>query len=307
MKFLNMDIPLYGKVPSYPSFRTLDKSDKPLFDREFRDNPPEISEYTFTNIYAWRQVYKFRISLLDGFIILLGDKESSPQFFNPIGSGDPTKPILRIINDTHAVFVRIPEPVKDVIGADKNLTADYDQDNSDYVFSVQDLVTLKGKKYDGKRNLIRKFKSLHPYEYIRLKAADIKECLDFEEGWCRIKDCDGIESLSEERGAIRQMLENFSDFNLIGAAIRAEGRICAVALAEKLNPETLVMHALKADPGMGGLYQAMNNEFMTREAADFKYVNMEQDLGVEGLRKAKLSYHPAKMIKKYTLRLSGTA
>ncbi len=79
----------------------------------------------------------------------------------------------------------------------------------------------------------------------------------------------------------------------------------ALAIAEQLNLQTLVLHVLKADPNMPGLYQVMLNEFLARKGRPFTYVNMEQDLGVEGLRKAKLSYYPAFMVKKFTIK-NGT-
>ena len=84
-----------------------------------------------------------------------------------------------------------------------------------------------------------------------------------------------------------------------------QGNICAVALAQRLNPDTLVMHVLKADPNIDGLYQVMLQEFLAHEGADFNYVNLEQDLGIEGLRKSKQSYHPVEMVKKYILSASG--
>jgi hypothetical protein len=165
-----------------------------------------------------------------------------------------------------------------------------------------DLVSLKGSKYDGKRNLIKKFKSGHQYEYGRLSAANVPECLEFEQTWCTIKNCDSVQGLSNERKALKEMAYNFSAFGLIGGAIRIAGKICAVAIAQRLNSDTLVMHILKADPNLAGLYQLINNEFLAREAGDFRFVNLEEDLGLEGLRKSKLSYHPLEMVKKYIIK-----
>ncbi len=290
-------------IPSYPGFRPLDKSDRELFEESFRENPPQISEYTFTNIYAWRQIYKFQVSLLDGFIILRSDKKEEQQFFSPIGKGDIKKIITEILEDSRSQFVRLPEEVKAVFDNDKKFKSEFDPDNSDYLFAAGDLVNLRGRKYDGKRNLIKKFKAAYSYEYVKLQGYNVKECLEFEEDWCGIKDCDSTPGLGEERYALREMLENFSDFHLIAGAIKVKSRMSALALAQALNPDTLVMHILKANPEMAGLYQIMNNEFLSRESSGFTYVNLEQDLGVEGLRKTKLSYHPLRMIKKYTLRL----
>ena len=160
---------------------------------------------------------------------------------------------------------------------------------------------MPGKKYDGKRNLIKKFKSTYDHEYIALNASNAESVLDFEDAWCSIKDCDNVTGLYNERDALREIVANFANFKLIGGAIKTEGMIRAVAIGERLNKDTLVMHILKADPNIAGLYQAIMNEFLSREGSAFKFVNLEQDLGVEGLRKSKLSYHPVEMINKYTI------
>jgi len=291
-------------IQPYPSFRPIELSDKPLFDKAFSASPPEISEFTFTNLYAWREAYGITVSILDGILILRANKGAMPRFFNPIGSGDAKAAIERVSKETRGVFIRVPETTASLFDADGRFKVESDADNSDYVYGTRDLILLSGKKYDGKRNLIKKFKSTYTYDYASLDGSSAKGCLAFEEAWCSVKDCDSVEGLDNERRAIREMIAHFSDFALIGGAIKVNGRMCAVAIAERLNPKTLVMHAMKADPNMAGLYQAMLHEFLSRQGQSFEYVNLEQDLGVEGLRRSKLSYHPITMVKKYTLTLT---
>ena len=312
-------------IPLYPSFGPLEKSDQPLFEQAFADNPPEISEYTFTNLYAWRTIYQFQASLRDGFILLRpqkystqelpvsartgsiivpSDKDAPPVFFPPVGKGNPKETMLAILKETRGSFVRLPETVKNLFENDAHVFFEFDADNADYLFLADDLVNLKGKKYDGKRNLIKKFKSMYQYEYVSAGQDRIKEYLDFADAWCVVKGCDTVESLNDERSAFKEMLAHFSDFNIKAGAIKIEGRIRAFVLAQKLNPETLVIHMLKAYSEITGLYQTVYNEFLARQDRDFGYVNMEQDLGVAGLRKAKLSYQPVRILKKYTMRLT---
>jgi uncharacterized protein len=98
-------------IPSYPSFGPLEKSDQPAFEAAFSGNPPEISEFTFSNLYAWRNAYRFRVALRDGFILLQakGSKEGSPAvFFPPIGKGNPNVMMLAILNEIGGSFVRLP-------------------------------------------------------------------------------------------------------------------------------------------------------------------------------------------------------
>ena len=280
----------------------IELNDLEAFTKAFEDNPPAISEFTFTNLYAWREAYKLSVSLLNNSLIVCSGSEKRRRFFAPIGKGDIKAAIEKILNDTGEIFFRLPEEIRASFNSDKRFIIELDRDNSDYLYNTADLVSLTGGKYDGKRNLIKKFKSEHAYEYIRLDQANARLCLDFEETWCSIKNCDRVEGLSNERRAIKDMVDNFSGFALIGGAIKVKGAICAVSLAQELNPATMVLHVLKADPNMTGLYQLMMQEFLAREAGRFQYTNMEQDLGLSGLRKSKLSYHPCVMINKYTLR-----
>jgi len=226
------------------------------------------------------------------------------NFFPPVGKGDVKAVMEKVMSESDAEFFRVPEDIKLLFDSDNRFLAQFDSDNSDYVYSTLDLVNLSGKKYDGKRNLIKKFQSENSYEYIDLNAENIKLCLDFEEAWCSIKNCDISEGLNSERRAIRDMVENFSLFGLIAGAIKINNKIVAVAIAQELNPQTLVMHVLKADPNITGLYQAILQEFLRGKEIKYRYVNLEQDLGVEGLRKAKLSYHPSFMVNKYNLSLN---
>ncbi|TAM37728.1 DUF2156 domain-containing protein [bacterium] len=293
-------------IQAYPEFSPLKLEDGDEFYRALTDKPPLTSELTFTNLYCWRKPYNFKVSRLDGLLVVLSEINSDKKFFEPIGRGDIRSAIVKILKETKGEFIRIGEEVSGLFKDEAGIQIDYDRDNSDYLYAASDLIGLSGRKYDGKRNLIRKFKSAHEYEYLNLDASGIGECLEFEETWCTIKDCGSIKSLDNERQAIREMISNFSHFTLLAGAIRVNGKICAVAIAEKLKPDTLVMHVLKADPDMPGLYQLMCNEFLSRQKRDFAYVNLEQDLGVPGLRRAKESYHYLKLINKYTLRLINT-
>ena len=290
---------------SYPNFIPLEIGHVKVFGQAFKDNPPKISEFTFTNLYSWREAYKIKVSVLGDFIILRSESEPQFRLFDLIGRGDKKKVVKSILNDFKASFMRIPKETAGLFRDDAGFEIEEDMNNSDYLYRAEDLIALKGGKYDGKRNLIKKFRLDNSYEYVTMNIGNTDECLMFEDRWCTIKNCDWIEGLSNERRAIGEMMENYSDFELIGGMIKIQGNISAVALAQRLNPNTLVMHVLKADPNVSGLYQVMLQEFLTHEAGSFNYVNLEQDLGIEGLRKSKQSYHPVEMVKKYILSASG--
>jgi uncharacterized protein len=290
----NMDI------PHYPEFRPLELQDKAVFDAAFRQNPPENSEYTFTNLYCWRNAHTFSISIFDGLLIIASGKEYYPL----IGTGDPRKAVKKILLETHNSFIRVPEATKALFDDDPEISVVFDRDNSDYLFLAQDLIRLSGRKYDGKRNFIKNFKAAHEYEYIQVTEAVVSEILRFQDIWCVQKGCSQSKSLLDESEAVKEMLAHLSLFKLKAGALRVEGKICAVCIAEMLNPETIVIHVLKAAQGIVGIYQTIFNDFLAREAGAIKFVNMEQDLGIAGLRKSKESYQPVRLIGKYTLRLS---
>ena len=290
------------QIKFYPEFQLLEKEHKTLIDGLFTKFSPLISEFTFTNLYCWRNIYKISITTLNGFVLLSSGNGKEKRFFMPLGEGDTKSLMEEILSKENSIFFRLPEDIVTYFLDDNRFFPELDRDNCDYLFNTQDLISLQGKKYDGKRNLIKKFKSTYKYEYVKLDASNIKECLEFEDKWCSVKDCDGVEGLNDERQAIREMMNNCLVFTLIAGAIKVEGKTCALAIGERLNTNTLVLHVLKADPNMPGLYQVITNEFIVHEGGSFEYVNFEQDLGVPGLRKAKLSYNPVKLINKYTLR-----
>ena len=288
-------------LPKYPDYRPLELADLPVFTKAFKANPPVISEFTFTNLYAWRELYKPQVCLWEDFIIICSDCALQRKFFIPIGAGYVKPALEEILKGGKNMLFRVPEQVKGLWDNDARFQVELDRDNCDYLFKAQDLIGLPGRKYDGKRNLIKKFKSLYAYEYLKLDHTHSEECFQFVEEWCSVKNCDSVEGLFKERRAIHEMIANCEAFELMAGAIRVKGSICALAIAQRLNSNTLVMHVLKANPAMPGLYQLIFNEFLARQAQDFEFVNLEQDLGIEGLRKSKLSYHPVEMVKKYSI------
>jgi len=293
-------------IPQYPDFRPLQFDDKSVFDKVLAENSPQLSEYTFSNLYAWRGAYAFEVSLYKAAVILKAQVAAETCFFMPLMSRNtpaPTGVMLSFLEQTKHTFIRIPEELAKILSGNPAVSVVEDRDNADYLYSTEDLVQLKGTKYDGKRNLIKNFKSKNRYEYSALTQSHRRAWADFEERWCRAKNCDTIENLDHERTAFKELLTNFESLRLVGGAMTIQGEIKAVALAGKLNPETMVMHVLKADPAITGLYQAMLNEFLSREASEYRYVNLEQDLGLAGLRKSKLSYQPVRLVPCYTVRL----
>lgn len=294
-------------IPAFPEFRPIILEDKPAFDAALSANPPELSTYTFTNLFAWRMPYKVSVSTLDGLIIVRDEVDGKHVYFEPMGSGDVKGVIENVFESggQDAVFERLHKRTIELFEGDSRYTIEEDRDNSDYLYLTSDLIELSGRKYDAKRNFINRFKQDHSYEYVGLNPENVMLCHDFATYWCEEKLCSTIEGLAREQCAVYEMLCNFDKLGITGGAISIDGKITAFSLGEALNPETFVIHVEKADAAIDGMYQMINNEFCIHAANPYNYVNREQDLGVPGLRKAKESYHPVRLVESYKMRLKG--
>lgn len=301
---------LWKQIPEFPQFKDFSLEEKPLLEGAFAKFPPVISEFTFTNLFIWRQAYQLRISRFKNFICLLSDKGDESFFFPPIGEGDrgeTFRTLLQYLREGVASpkIVRVPESMLTQIdGVGKSMRADLDQDQSDYIYLTRDLIKLDGRKYHRKRNHIKQFKEKYSYQYLSLTPEWISECLRLETGWCDLRHCEVVPGLANESIAIKEALTHFDQLNMKGGVILIDGKVEAFTLGEPLNPETVVIHIEKANPAFEGLYPLVNQAFLEQEWSAYLYVNREQDLGEEGLRKAKESYFPHHMIHKYTITLT---
>ena len=176
-----------------------------------------------------------------------------------------------------------------------------DRNEADYLYEYKTLAKLAGKKLHGKRNHINSFLENYPdYEYERICDSNKDECLALERSW--VKDNSRTEeeaaSRNYEMTAIECALNHMDDLGLKGALIRVENKICAFTIGEELTPDTYVIHFEKANADIRGAYPMINREFVTRELSGYKYINREEDMGIPGLRHAKTSYQPVRLVEK---------
>jgi hypothetical protein len=173
------------------------------------------------------------------------------------------------------------------------------RENWDYLYKVSDLINLPGEKYYSKRKNINKCLENNALQYFPITSAVISHCLQMQTSWCNLRQCDLIPGLAAENNAVRETFLHYDGLNVVGGAIFSKDRVEAFTIAEQLNDETAVVHFEKANPKITGLYQVINQWFSAKTLSEYTYVNREQDLGVPGLRRAKMSYHPVDFIKKY--------
>ena len=282
-------------VPPFPEFRKLTLADKGSFGSYFAKNPPETSEYTFTNFYIWRNCDRSEITSVNGNICVCARPENEPPyFFEPMGEND-IEGTVKICLSHIPKFSRISEKfMKKHFEGKDGYKIEAIRDHYDHLYRTEDLIALKGKRYDGKRNRIKRFLKSNIPIYQKLTSDMAPDCLKLLNKWSKAKAA-GV-CFDEP---IKEALNNFKDLGVEGAAVRIKGMIEAFTIGEHLNRDTAVVYIEVADPEIDGLSQYINQQFCRNEWADVPFINREEDMGNAGLRKAKLSYHPIQLIKKF--------
>nr|WP_196594869.1 phosphatidylglycerol lysyltransferase domain-containing protein [Pectinatus sottacetonis] len=288
----------------------MQKEDKEIFDTFFEARYYENSHFTFTNLFMWRKPYNMMWCVENGILFLKAQWETDEFALQPFG---PQEKMQEAIAKWKAYFASKGRPLifygleksmadelEKFSGAEFNIIAD--EENFDYVYNSEDLINLKGRKFHSKKNHLNNFHKNYPdAKYISISDEVITLCKLTVNGWykTRSQDLPDDPFIALEREAIIEVLNNFSQLSLKGGAVIDNNRIIAFTFGEALNTDTAVIHVEKADPDINGAYTFINQAFIMNEWADMKFINREEDMGIEGLRKAKQSYRPVKMIKKY--------
>jgi len=290
------------------NFKPIEIQDKPLFDEFLRKDPPQVSELTFTNLFIWQRQYQPAWFEWNGCILILfHPRKGSAYGLCPFGPGDKKSALDVLCKEIakQTTDVRVCRGGEEVVETHVD-RAKYevvpDRDNSDYIYLAKDLIKLSGNKYHRKKNHLNQFTKNHEFEYRALDAELVKRVLGMQEAWCRIRECVEKPDLLAEDLAVHEALTYFEDLGYRGGTILIDSVVEAFSLGETLNKDTAVIHIEKANPDILGLYAAINQLFCLDAWSNVTYVNREQDMGVEGLRKAKESYYPHHMVNKYTVK-----
>lgn len=265
-------------------------------------------EYTFGNLFIWSSAYSTEICKYKNFLICRWGKEGNINYSLPLGEGDFTDAVCAIIdyaksNGETPVIYGITEGYLGLMqeAFTGKFTYKYDDGNNDYIYSTEKMASLSGKKYHGKRNHITNFKKNNPnWSFEKISKDNINECLALHSKWIENKDPDD-EDYSLEFEAVKKAFEYFDELDMVGGLIRVNGEVIAYTLGEaQMNGHCFVSHFEKAPADMIGAYPIINQEFTKNCLMQYEYVNREEDLGIEGLRKAKQSYHPEIWLEKCT-------
>ncbi|OGD20423.1 MAG: hypothetical protein A2W03_01755 [Candidatus Aminicenantes bacterium RBG_16_63_16] len=298
--------------PGFPDFRALRLDDRDVISRHLRSYQPETSELTFTNLFIWRAHYGWLWSL-DGshFILLSSRPGAEPYFLPPVGppsrAGLSLK-LLRWLREERSVnrprIERADGRLMAELASVASLRSEPTRDQYDYLYRTENLISLAGSRYHAKRNHISRFSQAADAKYASVGESNIAMCAEFQDRWCEKRRCAEDLSLLGEWESVKEALANYPGLGLTGGAFLIEGRVEAFTFGELLNAETAVVHVEKANPEIPGLYAAINQRFCREHWSRTPFVNREQDLGEPGLRKAKLSYHPFRLVEKYRIWLA---
>ena len=289
-------------------WKELELSDKEKIESRICASGCHGSDYSFTNLYIWRKEYQPKIAWCDERLLV-----GMPQwnvYAYPKGDGPIENSIELLLNEAHergeklllrGLTDKTLAEFMPLYGDRFEITED--RDNADYIYSVEKLCNLAGRKLSSKRNHIKHFERNGEWEFLRICpsgcAKGLADAKAFVDEFYKEK---GDPDLAAEATAIEEMFANFDTLGFLGGLLYQNGEPVAFTAGTALDDLVFDTHFEKAMPGVEAAYTMVNREFarmVTEEMPNIEYFNREEDMGIEGLRKAKLSYHPDILLMKY--------
>lgn len=289
-------------------FRQVTLSDREWIEPLIRNSGELGCEYTFGNIFMWSGLYATKIAKAGNFLTA-EERVHCLSFLYPVGSGTDEE-LIELLRELYRYAKQEGCPfrlhrISDAGAArlERLMPGRFklipQRDDNDYIYRSEDLIHLAGKKYHGKRNHIARFVEDYPdWSFEPINSANAEECLALSRDWLAGRENPDPVLLIEQK-AIELGFAHFEELGLVGGLLRSGGRVAAFTFGEPINERVFVTHVEKASPDFCNAYPMMNREFAAQMLSGYEWINREEDLGVEGLRKAKLSYHPHILYQKY--------
>ncbi|MGN0331298.1 MAG: DUF2156 domain-containing protein [Kineothrix sp.] len=267
--------------------------------------PVRNCELTFANNLLWAPFYGTRYGVVEDMLVFTSGEIGDAVSF-PLGNGD----LKKAVDGLTEYFKGLGKPFELYLVSPAQFErleelwpgrfqVEYNRDAADYVYESERLISLAGKKLHGKRNHINRFKENYPdWQYERITDENTEECVAMAEEWKLANGCEEKGKKHEEFCVTLHALRSRKELGLQGGLIRAGGRVIGFSLGEPCGEDMFVVHIEKAFGEIQGAYPMINQQFAEHEAAGYKYINREEDMGAEGLRKAKLSYAPVFFMEK---------
>ncbi len=284
-------------------WKKIELSDRDLFEKH-TSNKEGIAMFSFASMFLWRNFYKTSYTLLYDTIVAKGVSDDGdeviyfPRGIDNIANTEKVIWKMRKLYDKAVSFMPLTNEICDRIAAvfpdaKKNII----DGKCEYVYRRCDLADLSGKKYHAKRNHISKFDKNYTSEYTVINKDNISTLKEAAEYMFNLIDG----SPANEYSAIVDAIEHFDELELRGGVLTVGGKVAAYTIGSMINKRVADIHFEKADRGFEGSYAKINQMFVKTSFEDAEYINREEDLGLMGLRKAKLSYHPIHLNQMYSI------
>ncbi len=276
-----------------------------MYKKGFRN-----SESSFLTLYLWSEMYGTEICIDEDAVFFRSVMDGKASYLFPYAE-DERRALTKLFEyelfcgNEFVKFHSLTERMREILEREFPGEFAYTERRAsfDYIYEAASLAALEGKKFHGKRGHLKKFlkKFEGRYTCLPIEETDIDDVLAFQKKWIeKATDKESKETLEYESKSVSKLFENFSYFGLLGAVLRVDGEIVAYCLAARTCEDTVEVMVEKADYSFDGAYQMINKSFAEFVSDKVKYLNREDDLGLPGLRKAKLSYYPAMLIEKYS-------
>lgn len=293
--------------------------DKSLLRSYLRRIPPYLTEHSFTTLLAWQKSFQFLFGEWEDFLLIRNTHRGVTSFFPPFPrAGQTSKEAYRAALEEILAYCRrenLPCILSEVGERELPLieaampgafAVRKDRNNANYIYRVEDLVRLEGKKYHSKRNHLNSFKRNCPFcEYRELTPDLIPACRESMEQWERDNLTTDQNTIKEEGEAVEVLFRHMEELNLKGACILLGGKVEAFTIGEAMSEEMVSIIIEKANTACKGSYAAINQMFLEAEWQDYLYVNRAEDMGLANLRRAKMDYQPCWLAMKYILEYRG--
>lgn len=290
------------------NFKQLEMEDKEWIDKRLNEANYRGCDYSFGNLYIWKKATKVQVADVLGALCIIstGIYDNKTIYTYPAGKCAMKPVIQELINDAKERKVDFILRAINKEDADKlkgwfpdKFNIDSVRNEYDYIYEVDKMINLAGKKYHGKRNHIKRFKDAEEWHYEEMNENNIADCIKMSDEWCRQNDCNNSEEYKTEQCAVKAAFKYYKELGFKGGVLYQDNRVVAFSIGEPLNSDTYVVHIEKAYQSIQGAYPMINQQFAEHNMKNFTYVNREDDLGKDGLRKAKMSYYPEILLEKY--------
>lgn len=287
-------------------FHEITLADKTWMDARFAEDDRNACEYIFANNFIWRKVYQVEVTEICECLVIRFVENKKYCYSYPVGDGDKKAAIERLLFICEQEkYPLVMSPLSEIDRQQLmkwfpgKFLIEADRDDFDYIYAREKLTSLAGKKLHGKRNHIARFKDGGDWSYEPMTDENLEECRTMTYSWIKMRSDKWNEEMEEEIMVLHEAFDHMKELGLVGGVLRREGAIVAFSMGEPLNSDTFVVHFEKAYPDMQGAYPMINQQFAINACEGYDYVNREEDTGDPGLRKAKLSYYPEILLKKY--------